>query len=365
MRVRKRDGSPFFYADFQTPSGRRRVSTQERTRKGAVKRAVALVEESSRVPEARIIDLQGAYASYVERCRSAGLTTAADYERVSRKTLGPSPGRFSLPRDLPVASLSGQHLASLRAARAAEGNAPGTIANELKILRAVVRHAVEHLDAQPPRIVSWDVPKTPRRLRYLTREEAAKLLAHLDPERPVQTGRWRTICRPSERLQNQRQDVRDLVVLLLLTGARWHEMAALTWRQVDTAIRLWSQKTDAERTVPLVGEAQQVIARRRAQSSGELVFPGVDGEERSGPCRAIYRAIDEAGLNAPAVVKQYGRATVHTLRHTYASWLRQAGLGLDEIQPLLGHATIAQTQVYAKIVETKALERAAQALSQP
>ena len=38
--------------------------------------------------------------------------------------------------------------------------------------------------------------------------------------------------------------------------------------------------------------------------------------------------------------------TVHDLRHTYASWLRQAGVDLEVVQRLLGHATILTTQRY-------------------
>ncbi len=40
----------------------------------------------------------------------------------------------------------------------------------------------------------------------------------------------------------------------------------------------------------------------------------------------------------------------HTLRHTFASWLRLAGVPLDRIQYWLGHRSITTTEIYAHIV---------------
>jgi len=82
--------------------------------------------------------------------------------------------------------------------------------------------------------------------------------------------------------------------------------------------------------------------RRRYASHGNsaCVFPGYtnDGANRP-PGRSASN---------PAQVKRGGRATCHTFRDTFASWLVQRSVSLFKVQQLLGHSTAAMTQKYAK-----------------
>ena len=55
------------------------------------------------------------------------------------------------------------------------------------------------------------------------------------------------------------------------------------------------------------------------------------------------------GLNAPDTVAKYGRATVHSLRHTFASWLIQNGADLGEVAGALSHASLNMTKRYAHL----------------
>jgi integrase len=42
-------------------------------------------------------------------------------------------------------------------------------------------------------------------------------------------------------------------------------------------------------------------------------------------------------------------ARLHDIRHTYAGWLRQRGVDLEQVQKLLGHGSVVTTQIYSEI----------------
>ena len=86
----------------------------------------------------------------------------------------------------------------------------------------------------------------------------------------------------------------------------------------------------------------------------ELAFPNSKGMERGASCRAISRALNACGLNDNEDrVSEEGTATVHTLRHTFASWLLQNGASLADLQDALGHASLAMTRRYAHLLRAE------------
>jgi site-specific recombinase XerD len=75
----------------------------------------------------------------------------------------------------------------------------------------------------------------------------------------------------------------------------------------------------------------------------------------SGVQRAFRAAVRESGISK--------HATVHTLRHSYATHLLEAGLNLRIIQSYLGHASPATTAIYTHMTQTSN-ERTAQTINQ-
>ena len=87
---------------------------------------------------------------------------------------------------------------------------------------------------------------------------------------------------------------------------------------------------------------------------------GKGGKERRIPCPPwlISAMVKSPGLSRGGYMKKrqiidrelrkIGYPHAHSLRHTYATILLHRGLSLDEIQKLLGHASISTTQIYAK-----------------
>jgi integrase len=290
-----------------------------------------------------------------------------------RKTLGRMGGRFGLDPTLWLHDLTNAHLDALQRARMKEGQAAQTIAHEIKTIRAATRYA-KGRNYRVPDIDRWGLPKLPTKTRFLTWDEWCRLFEALDPATPItQTGRngeaVSYVIEGGIRAQ-QRQDAQDLLVALTLCGGRWSEVTSLTWDRIDLAgrtIRIWGSKTQKERVVGVPEQFARVLARRYAERDPKnpLVFPNKRGDKRRGSCRAILRAMDRCGLNAPESVRTMGKATVHSLRHTYASWLLQRGAGLAEVQEALGHTTLQMTRRYAHLQTSERVNKLRALLDQP
>jgi integrase len=158
------------------------------------------------------------------------------------------------------------------------------------------------------------------RLRWLTQEEAAKLL---------------TACKKS-----RNGALADLVEFSLFTGVRRGEALGLTWDRVDRArgvIRLELTKSGRRREVPLSSNADAVLARRWTPEAKGYVFGSRNWNS--------FRSAWESALAAAGV----DDLRFHDLRHTFASWLIQRGRTLREVQEALGHQTITMTMRYSHL----------------
>lgn len=208
--------------------------------------------------------------------------------------------------------------------RIAAGAKSKTINNELIFLRTVHGPRGTH----PFKEVGNLPVRDAKDVRFLTAAEAARLLEACSsgPNRDA----W--------------PDLADYVAAYLHTGMRLAELGALTWADVGKdSIRVTNLKTygrrrgDKYRLVPIHPAIVPILARRR---KAKLPAPFPPHRPNS-LLRAIVRAAERAGI-APGV-------GVHTLRHTFAAHLAQAGVDLRHIGALLGHASIATTMIYAHL----------------
>lgn len=154
---------------------------------------------------------------------------------------------------------------------------------------------------------------------------------------------------------------RALVAVLLGTGCRWGEAIALTAQRVDLvdqSVRYrqaWDvanrdlithTKGKKRRTVPFAPWVGEYLTDRvEAMPEGYLFADdaGTPLDYSNWHARHWSPAIESSGLNSSG----RDRATIHTLRHTYATEQLEAGLSLAEIADLLGHKNIATTERYA------------------
>ncbi|HWD06969.1 MAG TPA: tyrosine recombinase XerC [Amycolatopsis sp.] len=146
---------------------------------------------------------------------------------------------------------------------------------------------------------------------------------------------------------------RAVVELLYATGIRVSELCGLDVGAADFERRVVSVigKGDKERTVPFGVPAAGALAawldRGRPElagtKSGQALFLGVRGN-RLDP-RAARRVVHEAVAAVPGALDM----GPHGLRHSAATHLLEGGADLRSVQELLGHATLATTQLYTHV----------------
>jgi integrase len=139
-----------------------------------------------------------------------------------------------------------------------------------------------------------------------------------------------------------------IVALLIYTGARKREVLDLKWSDLDWTQRSWkiSKNTSNKiRHVPLSAGALETLTAVKAMLPQNCINEYVYTNPRSGkPFVSIFFSWDAARIRAGMP-----ELRIHDLRHSFASFLVNAGRSLYEVQELLGHADIKTTSRYAHL----------------
>ena len=152
-----------------------------------------------------------------------------------------------------------------------------------------------------------------------------------------------------------------MVELLYATGARVAELCGLEMSDIDydrQTIRVLG-KGNKERTIPLGNPAMKALkvwAKEGRDSiknslSGNAVFLGARGK------RIDQRTVRTVVYNALQAIEGIERMGPHALRHSAATHLLEGGADLRTVQEILGHASLATTQIYTH-VSTERLQKA-------
>lgn len=286
-------------------------------------------EESRRRQEAARITVADFWASSYRPAQGHKAPGSLVAEQALwNKWLGPRIG------DTALAELAPALLDKVKADMMEAGKAPSSI----KYVMAVVSQIWTL--AERDGIVSGRCPvkqvtlprQDNRRERYLSAEEADKLLATLGERAPL---------------------MRDMAILGLDCGLRFGEIAGLTWQDCDFSrgmLQIRDPKSWVNRVAYMTPRVREVL-ENRSGSGSEFIFCDHNGNPLVSTSRAFKNVVNEL-FNQGVTDKRY-RVCFHTLRHTFASRLVEGSTDLYAVSKLMGHSTIRMTERYSHLSPDK------------
>jgi len=202
----------------------------------------------------------------------------------------------------------------------AEDVTNATVNRVLEVLRAILRRCVEEWEwiDKAPKIRMLKEPT--RRIRFLTREEAQRLLSELPAH------------------------LANMAAFALATGLRRANVTGLRWQQIDLDRSLaWIHPDQAKArkaiAVPLNAEALAIVRSLQGKHDTH-VFTYKGNTITQVSTKTWYMALERAGI------KDF---RWHDLRHTWASWHVQSGTPLFALQELGGWESSEMVRRYAHL----------------
>jgi integrase/recombinase XerD len=141
---------------------------------------------------------------------------------------------------------------------------------------------------------------------------------------------------------------RAVLSLIYATGARLNEATHLRVSDIDGArmmVHIRCGKGGKPRMVPMSAALRELLREYwRAEHPRDFLFPGAK------PDRPLHESsVQHACASARLRARIEKRASVHTLRHSYATHLLELGVDLRTIQKLLGHTSLSTTAIYVHV----------------
>jgi len=306
--------------------------------------------------------LQAFFTERLISQRDASPNTIAGYRQTFRMLLpfasarlGKAPSQLSIDDlDAPLVSAFLAHLENDR------GCSPATRNNRLAAIHSmfayVALHYPEHA-ATAQRVLAIPAKRTQRAIvTYLTGDEADAVLAACDQ------GTW-----------TGRRD-HAMLALALQAGLRISELAALTRQDIVLTAGAHVHtigKGRKERRTPLVPVVKKVLKAWLAShpgTPGDPLFPGTTGRRLSRDAieRRLARAVTTAATTCPSLACKH--VTMHTLRHSAAMRLLEAGNDITVIALWLGHEQTSTTNIYLHAdmtIKQKAIDKARPPAAKP
>jgi integrase len=322
MSLYQREGTPYWQYDFTVNGTRFRGSTGRIAKREASVRERELRHDAENRPQYAndwtIASMLSVYWNEHAKHKTSARTTLAIIENLTKGLGG-----------IKMMALENPMLMDYRAKRRSKKVIAQTVNRDIATLQAAMNHAKSIHGQHVPQIAwkSLKVPENPHRIRFLARSEFDRLM------------------------QEANVSIRPIIAFAVFTGLRKENITSLDWSQVDLGSG-WVTvllKGNKRHTIRLSAPAKAVLSVM--QDRRGKVFDTTNFRKR------WYAAINDAEI---------ADFRFHDLRHTFASWARQAGADLADICDALGHSNIAVTMKYAHIksdTQITAFDRLAEAFT--
>lgn len=344
MKLYKRPRSPYFWYEFKLNGKRHRGSTKRTDHPSANRVMMAEynrlldIRQHGEKPE---ITLHDAFQKTVESVSGA---TKDSYQNSMNKLLGLRPrfveaGLWSLDGNRLLSSLTDDDLEDHLQARHEEGFAQNSTNIEVRFLKRVNNLCKKRFKVNHD--LTFVLPKGFVKCRSLSESEEQSVIDYClaKSAQSEDATAW--------------AKAHDLFIYLLDTGVRLREATQIEWPDIDMGERVidnWNHKTGKAVFVPIGDRLFEVLQRLHNQPQP---FVQMDRAIKN-----LRKAIAECCPSSARVLAEKGKATIHSCRDTYATRLLNRGMRLEEVSHLLGHATVQQTQKYAKFAKRDVAERA-------
>jgi integrase len=234
----------------------------------------------------------------------------------------------------PLAAISQMELERIKKNLSDQGRSPATIRYALAVIRQVFNYGRRnglYKGDTPTSAVKF--PKSDnRRMRFLSPPEAKKLL---------------------DALKGINRTVYEMAMLSLDSGLRRGEIFSLTWADVDLHqghLLIKDTKGQVNRHAFLTKRTAAMLTVKEAGEPASLVFPGPDNTRIKSISRHFNAAVTSLDLNR-GIEDRRQRVVFHSLRHTFASWIAEAGVPLAVIRDRLGHKDFTMLSRYTHVAD--------------
>jgi integrase len=292
--------------------------------------------------------IENEYTPWIKQQRKAAVQTLAHITRCFVKSFG----KKQLTEITPVL------IDQWRTQRLKDGLSTETVNRDVATFKAALSKAVlwEFIERHPLEKLKLLKVDRVAKVRFLSMEEEKRfrqVLISRDEKMKKQresANQWRKDrdyeLYPDKNNHHFADYLHPMILLSINTGLRQGEVFSLEWGNIDfnqamLTIEGAYAKSGKTRHIPLNKEALLVLRLWREQTSNrDLVFSNSDGQQFNNVKKSWAAVLTKAEIN---------NFRWHDIRHHFASRLVMAGVDLNTVRELLGHADITMTLRYAHL----------------